>query len=129
MRMAPSLSDNPSPSIRCSPPRIIQGGMGVAVSSWPLAREVSQAGQLGVVSGTALDVVIARRLQDCDVDGHVRRALGQFPDPAMADRVLRRYYRPGGRDPGQPYTPVPRLRLNPAAAALELSVVANFVEV
>ena len=31
---------------------IIQGGMGVAVSSWQLARAVSQAGQLGVVSGT-----------------------------------------------------------------------------
>ncbi|MEY4348419.1 MAG: hypothetical protein RIS43_838, partial [Actinomycetota bacterium] len=31
-------------------PVIIQGGMGVQVSSWNLAREVSRAGQLGVVS-------------------------------------------------------------------------------
>lgn len=110
-------------------PVIIQGGMGVAVSSWLLAREVSRTGQLGVVSGTALDVVVARRLQDGDVGGHVRRALERFPVPAMADRILRRYHRPGGRDPDQPYTPVPRLRLAPPAAALELSVVANFVEV
>src|ERR1035438_2378718 len=59
-------------------PVVIQGGMGVAVSSWQLARTVSQVGQLGVVSGTALDVVIARRLQDGDVDGDTRRALEAF---------------------------------------------------
>ncbi|HEY6553858.1 MAG TPA: nitronate monooxygenase, partial [Vicinamibacteria bacterium] len=46
-----------------SEPQIIQGGMGVAVSSFGLARAVSREGQLGVVSGTALDVVLARRLQ------------------------------------------------------------------
>ena len=45
-------------------PKIIQGGMGVGVSSWRLARAVSALGQLGVVSGTALDQVLARRLQD-----------------------------------------------------------------
>ena len=38
-------------------PLLIQGGMGVAVSAWPLAKAVSQTGQLGVVSGTARDVV------------------------------------------------------------------------
>jgi NAD(P)H-dependent flavin oxidoreductase YrpB (nitropropane dioxygenase family) len=41
-------------------PVIIQGGMGVAVSSWRLARAVARTGQLGVVSGTALEIVIAR---------------------------------------------------------------------
>jgi hypothetical protein len=35
--------------------------MGVAVSSRRLARAVSSLGHLGVVSGTALDVVLARR--------------------------------------------------------------------
>ena len=34
-------------------PIIIQGGMGVAVSSWKLAKAVAVTGQLGVVSGTA----------------------------------------------------------------------------
>ena len=34
-------------------PTIIQGGMGIAVSSWQLAKEVSIAGELGVISGTA----------------------------------------------------------------------------
>ncbi len=37
-------------------PLIIQGGMGVGVSSWKLAQSVSRAGQLGVVSGVGLDV-------------------------------------------------------------------------
>ena len=59
---------------------IIQGGMGVGVSSWQLARAVSQAGHLGVVSGTALDNVLARRLQDGDQDGNIRRALRHFPN-------------------------------------------------
>jgi len=43
-----------------SHPIIIQGGMGVAVSGWPLAKAVSQQGQLGVVSGTLLAVVLAQ---------------------------------------------------------------------
>ena len=66
-----------------SQPIIIQGGMGVAVSAWHLAREVAQRGQLGVVSGTALDGVLARRLQDGDPGGHMRRALAAFPSPAI----------------------------------------------
>ena len=50
--------------MNCNPlPTIIQGGMGAGVSSWTLARAVSKAGHLGVVSGTALDVILARRLQ------------------------------------------------------------------
>jgi NAD(P)H-dependent flavin oxidoreductase YrpB (nitropropane dioxygenase family) len=110
-------------------PVIIQGGMGVAVSSWPLARAVARAGQLGVVSGTALDVVIARRLQDGDSGGHVRRALAHYPVPAMAERVMQRYFRPHGRPPGQPYKAVPNLVLRPSARTMELSVVANFAEV
>lgn len=44
-------------------PRIIQGGMGVRISSWQLAREVSRKGELGVISGTAVDSVLVRELQ------------------------------------------------------------------
>ena len=110
-------------------PLVIQGGMGVGVSSWLLARAVSLTGQLGVVSGTALDVVVARRLQDGDAGGHVRRALAHFPVPSMAHRVLQRYLRPGGRVRGQPYLAVPKLSLRPSLRAVELSVVSNFTEV
>jgi NAD(P)H-dependent flavin oxidoreductase YrpB (nitropropane dioxygenase family) len=110
-------------------PVVIQGGMGVAVSSWQMARAVSQTGQLGVVSGTALDSVVARRLQDGDVGGHIRHALAQFPVQSMAQRVLERYFRPDGRVAGSPYIPVPKLSMRPTVRALELSVVANFAEV
>ncbi len=110
-------------------PVVIQGGMGVAVSSWWLASAVSQAGQLGVVSGTALDVVVARRLQDGDEGGHYRRALDQFPVPAMARRVRDRYFLEGGRAADQTYHPVPKLGLDTSVAGLELSIVANYAEV
>ena len=53
-------------------PIIIQGGMGVAVSSWQLAKAVALTGQLGVVSGTALDAVMIRRLQTGDPGGQRR---------------------------------------------------------
>ena len=119
----------PSPAADGQWPVVIQGGMGVAVSSWQMARAVSQVGQLGVVSGTALDVVIARRLQDGDVNGDVRRAVEQFPVPAMAKRVLHRHFREGGRRPGQPYGPVYKLSMTPSPTDLELSIVANFAEV
>ncbi|HEY8618801.1 MAG TPA: nitronate monooxygenase [Dermatophilaceae bacterium] len=119
----------PSPGADGQWPVVIQGGMGVAVSSWQMARAVSQVGQLGVVSGTALDVVIARRLQDGDANGDVRRALDQFPVQAMAKRVLHRHFREGGRAPGQPYMPVHKLDIRPSVTFLELSIVANFAEV
>jgi NAD(P)H-dependent flavin oxidoreductase YrpB (nitropropane dioxygenase family) len=130
MPMSTSVHPAPrSPAIDVQWPVIIQGGMGVAVSSWQLARAVSQTGQLGVVSGTALDAVIARRLQDGDAGGDIRRAVEAFPVPAMAQRVLLRYFREGGRSPGQPYTPVPKLSIRANAVGLELWVVANFAEV
>jgi NAD(P)H-dependent flavin oxidoreductase YrpB (nitropropane dioxygenase family) len=115
--------------IRQPPPRIIQGGMGVAISSWQLARAVSATGNLGVVSGTALDVVYARRLQDGDEGGHVRRALAAFPVPAVAQRVLDTYFLPAGRPARQPYAMVPMFTLQPPVALQELTVVANFCEV
>ena len=65
-------------------PQIIQGGMGAGVSNWRLARAVSKQGQLGVVSGVALDIILARRLQDGDPGGHMRHALDHFPFPEMA---------------------------------------------
>ena len=71
-------------------PRIIQGGMGIGVSSWAMAKAVAQAGGLGVVSGTAIDSVISRRLQDGDRDGSVRRALEHFPDHEFTVEVVRR---------------------------------------
>jgi NAD(P)H-dependent flavin oxidoreductase YrpB (nitropropane dioxygenase family) len=112
-----------------SEPVIIQGGMGVAVSGWELARTVSSLGQLGVVSGTALAVVLARRLQLGDPGGDLRRALSHFPFPEMAQRVLDDYFIPGGKGPAEPFrlTAMPTLSARPLLTAL--TVVSNFVEV
>ena len=123
-----SESTRTRPALRVLP-TVIQGGMGVAVSSWRLARAVARRGQLGVVSGTALDLVLARRLQDGDRDGSVRRALAAFPVQGLVARVLSRYLRPEGRAPGAPYKPVPTMGLRPGRAVQELVVLANFVEV
>jgi NAD(P)H-dependent flavin oxidoreductase YrpB (nitropropane dioxygenase family) len=110
-------------------PCVIQGGMGAAVSSWRLASQVAQAGQLGVVSGIGLDMVLARRLQDGDKGGHMRRALAAFPVPAMVERVLDEYFLPDGRDESQPYAAVPKLAIEQTREAQELAVLGNFVEV
>jgi nitronate monooxygenase len=110
-------------------PTIIQGGMGAAVSNWRLARAVSRLGQLGVVSGTALDLIFARRLQDGDPGGNMRRALDQFPIPEIADRVWGKYYIAGGKAEREPYKSLPTHAKDTPPELKELCVVANFVEV
>jgi nitronate monooxygenase len=110
-------------------PTIIQGGMGVAISNWRLARAVSLTGQLGVVSGTLLAVVQTRILQQGDPGGHLRRAFDRFPFPLVAERVWRDYFVPGGIAPGTPFKAVPMPTLSPSAALQELTVLANFAEV
>jgi nitronate monooxygenase len=110
-------------------PLIIQGGMGAGVSNWTLARAVSQTGQMGVVSGTALDSIMARRLQIGDLDGSMRRALAAFPNAGVAQRILERYYIPGGKKETEPFRPIPSFTLTTCKALLELNVAANFAEV
>ena len=103
--------------------------MGAGVSSWPLARAVSTAGQLGVVSGTALDGILARRLQLGDPGGHMRRALAQFPYPEVAARVLDRFFIEGGKAPEAPFRGAPVPALEPSPHLLDLIVTSNFAEV
>lgn len=103
--------------------------MGVGVSGWRLSRAVSSLGQLGVVAGTALDAVLARRLQDGDPGGHVRRALSRFPFPRAAARILERYFVEGGKAADKPYRAVPMHSKSSPLDALELCVAATFTEV
>jgi nitronate monooxygenase len=110
-------------------PKIIQGGMGAGVSNWRLAQAVSRTGQLGVVSGTALDQILARRLQDGDPGGHMRRGLDSFPFPAMARRIRQAYYIPGGRQGREPYRKPVMHTLEDSRELQELCIAANFVEV
>ncbi len=110
-------------------PTVIQGGMGAGVSGWSLARAVSKAGQLGVVSGTAMDAILARRLQLGDVGGHMRRALTRFPIPGVAQRILDRYFIPGGKPKDRPFRAKPVSSEKPSPHLEDLLVASNFVEV
>ena len=75
-------------------PEIIQGGMGVAISDWHLANAVSSQGQLGVISGTGIHLILIGRLTEGDPGGHVRRALSHFPFQNAVQWVLDKYFNP-----------------------------------
>jgi nitronate monooxygenase len=110
-------------------PKIIQGGMGVGVSNWSLANAVSKLGQLGVVSGTALDQLFVRRLADGDQGGHMRRGLDAFPFPEMAKRIWQEYFVPAGKPVQAPYAIAPMHQRRELRKVVELCIVSNFVEV
>jgi nitronate monooxygenase len=110
-------------------PKIIQGGMGVAISNWKLARAVSRLGQLGGVSGTGIEMILARRLQLGDPGGAVRRALAHFPIPAVVERVLAQYFIAGGKPESSPFRLVPQASLKPGPCFVEPVVLGAFVEV
>jgi len=110
-------------------PRIIQGGMGVAISDWNLANAVSRQGCLGVVSGTGLGQIMISRLMEGDLEGHVRRALEHFPFQDIAKRVVETYHVSVPSIPRPPYKRLPMWTLHPSQALHELTVVSSFVEV
>ncbi len=102
--------------------------MGIGVSDWRLANTVSSLGHLGVVSGTAIDSVLARRLQTGDPDGHIRRALAAFPVPKVAERIIDRYFT-DARPTNVAFRKNPMPSAEPSRNAEDLLVAANFVEV
>jgi len=110
-------------------PKIIQGGMGVGVSNWKLAQAVSRLGQLGVVSGTALDQVLVRRLADGDLGGQMRRGFDAFPFPDMAKRIWNEYFQASGKPAATPYPTIPMHQRRDSRKLIELLMVSNFVEV
>lgn len=109
-------------------PLIIQGGMGAGVSDWRLARAVAVEGQLGVVSGIAMEQIVARRLQMGDEGGHVRRALAAFPDQAVAERVVRSYHADSMLDRALARLPRPH-RLGDPDTLLQETIAATFAEI
>ncbi len=117
---------------------VIQGGMGAGVSHYGLANAVARAGGFGVVSGTALDSILVRRLQDGDPSGDVRAALEHFPGRAVADRIVGSYLHRRAGGPRAPYRPAVFPALAPDGRGgfafkdphlADLVVAANFVEV
>ena len=109
-------------------PWLIQGGMGIAVSDWRLARSVSTAGQLGVVSGTAIDTVFARRLQKFGVDDTLHAVLDRFPVRSIVDDVVRQFTAVRRRANG-PYQNLLMLTHRSKRRSTDLLVLAAFVEV
>jgi len=99
------------------------------VSSWRLARELARSGELGIVSGTAMDVVIVRWLNDGDPGNIVRNALAHFPDQGMAQKCVDKFFIEGGKDIDKPYSPLPMWTLGATQALRETAVLGNFVEV
>ena len=110
-------------------PTIIQGGMGIGVSNWTLARAVSLRGQLGVVSGTCIDSLFIRRLQDGDIGGHLRRAMERFPIPEVSADALKKYFLPEGRPEDAPYKMLSMWRQTVSRAREQITMLASFVEV
>src|ERR1700689_3429342 len=98
-------------------PWLIQGGMGIAISGWPLARAVSSLGQLGVVSGTAIDNVFVRRLQDDGVDDELQWALDRFPAQRIVDDIVSKYGTTR-RTGSTPYRSLPALTQSSAGRSI-----------
>ncbi|HAH32441.1 MAG TPA: 2-nitropropane dioxygenase [Elusimicrobia bacterium] len=108
--------DKTTPDIRPDPV-IISGGMGVHISCWQMARIVSMMGALGVVSGTALEIVYPRILQNGDPGGHIRRAFDELTrrQPALGEplsRLIEKYYIKDGKAADKPFKSVPFAKLS-----------------
>jgi nitronate monooxygenase len=111
-------------------PRIIQGGMGVGVSSVKLARTVSMHGELGVISGTAIALTLARKLQQKDCSQELLDAILSFPYPEISERILETYHHEAIHQDGKDlYKAVPMPSLEQPDQLTELMVVASYVEV
>ena len=110
-------------------PKIIQGGMGIAISDWKLAKAVSETGELGVVSGTGIAHVMISRLAEGDEGGYIRKAMSLFPFQDSVKRILDKYFVPASGKNKTAYKRPPFWTLTPPKELTELTVVSNFVEV
>lgn len=93
--------------------KLIQGGMGVYVSNWRLAKTVAKQRPgvtVGTVSGTALDVVYVRLLQLGDPGGHAQRALQALDETfgvAIGRKICDRYLIEAGKVPSNRFRSAP----------------------
>jgi len=118
-------------------PELIQGGMGVGISNWRLARSVAETGErtgrpvLGVVSGTGLAITVVLRLRKGDPD--IRRAVEAFPVPEIATEIIERYWLSTDRSVRSRIPPKPEILVNGSderkAELVKILMVANFAEV
>lgn len=120
----PALSSLASERLPC----IIQGGMGIGVSSWRLAHRVAQLGAFGVVSGTAIDAVLVRELQEGDPHGRLR-VLQAYPDQEIVAYLKRYFYVEEGIEAGKPYRLLPIHKFRPVVRSQRILSAAAFSEV
>jgi len=111
--------------------KIIQGGMGVSISAWLLARLVSLSGGLGTVSGVGAERILAYTLQKGDPGGHFRRALNalcsNYPKlTPIVKEILGKYFVEGGIKKGVPYKKVEMFSMNPSSFLIALTVCGNY---
>ncbi len=109
-------------------PQIVQGGMGVAVSSWRLARRVAELGEFGVVSGTGIDTVVVRELQQGDPHGRLQVLQG-YPDQAIVAHLRERYHVVGGIAANAPFRLLPMHSFRGSALSQRILCAATYSEV
>lgn len=102
--------------------------MGIGVSSWRLAHRVAQRGEMGVVSGTGIDSVVVRELQEGDPHER-RRGWADYPDEEIVDHLLDRYYRPDGVPEGEPYDLLKMHEFDPTPRSQRILAAATYSEV
>ena len=94
--------------------QLIQGGMGVYVSNWRLAKAVASerpGSTAGTVSGTGLDIVHIRLLQLGDPGGQIRRAMAAFDSQfgvQIGQKIIENYFIEGGKAPLARYKTSPQ---------------------
>jgi len=90
---------------------------------------LARNGELGIVSGTAMDIVLVRWLQDGDPGNLYRNALKHFPDQGMAQRFIDKFYIEGGKAADKPYRPLQMWQLDASQELREACVMGNFCEI
>lgn len=107
-------------------PKIIQGGMGVNISSPQLAKQVSMLGQQGTISGTMLEGALVNLLQKGDPNGNIRRALSNFPFQEYVDKVFKWCYVEDGKPKTDPIRGAPMFTVKPTEILIALAICANY---
>lgn len=88
-------------------PQVIQGGMGINVSTSKLANMIARLGGIGVVSGTGIAEVITRTLQKGGPEvSKIFKAASAFPDQEIANEILIEFL--NKREPGGHYCVLPK---------------------
>jgi nitronate monooxygenase len=106
-------------------PKIIQGGMGVNISSPLLAKTVSMFSKinketLGTISGVVLEKVMTRQLGQGGPNAQaIIRALKTFPFNDVAEEIISEYHE-------KPHKNTPAFTVNPSRLLINLTICANY---